>query len=133
MNIKYILFGIIAVVVLVGGIVLVLSTGSKTDSKSTAEQGDLSIVDGKQIIDITAKGGYSPKVITAKADMPTILRVNTNSTFDCSSTLSIPSIGYTANLPPTGTTDVPVPPQRAGTRLNGLCAMGMYNFEVNFN
>jgi plastocyanin domain-containing protein len=94
---------------------------------------NISIVDGKQIITIDAKGGYSPRVTTARADMPTIIKVATNGTFDCSSALTIPSLGYRTNLPPSGSTDVEVPPQKAGTTITGLCAMGMYNFSVNFN
>ncbi len=88
--------------------------------------------DGKQIIEISVKGGYSPKVSTAKAGVPTVIRLITNNTFDCSSSISIPSIGYRKNLPRTGTTDVDVPVQIAGTKLHGSCSMGMYSFVVNF-
>ncbi len=88
--------------------------------------------DGKQIIEISVKGGYAPKVSTAKAGVPTVIRLITDNTFDCSSAVSIPSIGYHKNLPRTGTTDVDVPAQTAGTKLRGACSMGMYNFVVNF-
>ena len=91
------------------------------------------MVDGKQIIMISAKGGYSPKVTTAKADMPTVIKMDTQGTFDCSSALTIPSIGYRNNLPPSGETAIDVSPQKAGTTVRGLCAMGMYNFSINFN
>ncbi|MEI7750125.1 MAG: cupredoxin domain-containing protein [Candidatus Moraniibacteriota bacterium] len=88
--------------------------------------------DGKQIIEIAVKGGYSPKSITAKAGVPTVLRFVTDNTFDCSSSLSIPAINYRNNLPRTGTTDVDVPAQTAGTTLRGACSMGMYSFTVDF-
>ncbi len=94
---------------------------------------NVSIVNGKQIITINAKGGYSPRVTTAKADIPTVIKVATNGTFDCSSALAIPSIGYRENLSPSGATEIEVPSQKVGTTMQGLCAMGMYNFAIHFN
>lgn len=94
---------------------------------------NVSIVDGKQIIEISAKGGYTPRVSSAKAGIPTIIRVDTNGTFDCSSSVAIPSLNYRKSLPMTGTTDIDIPVQKAGTKIQGLCAMGMYNFVINFN
>ncbi len=93
---------------------------------------NVSVVDGKQIITITAKGGYLPKTTTAKAGMPTVIKVVTNGTFDCSSAVSIPSIKYQKNLPQTGETLIDVPTQTAGTTINGTCSMGMYNFAIKF-
>ena len=94
---------------------------------------NVSIVDGKQIIEIDAKGGYSPKKTTAKADIPTVLKIKTSGTFDCSSTLVIPSLGYRKNLPPSGEILVDIPLQKAGSAIQGMCAMGMYNFTLDFN
>jgi len=94
---------------------------------------NVSIVDGKQIVEITAKGKYAPKLTAAKADTPTILRVKTNGTFDCTAALKVPAANFEAMLPPTGTTDIELPPQKAGTIVQGICAMGMYNFKVHFN
>lgn len=94
---------------------------------------NISIVGDKQMVEINAKGGYAPKISVAKANMPTILRVQTSGTFDCSSSLNIPSIGYRANLPPSGITEIEVPAQKSGAVLQGLCGMGMYNFKVQFN
>ena len=93
---------------------------------------NVSIVDGKQIITIGAKGGYFPKITNAKAGMPTVIKVGTRGTFDCSSALTIPSLGISKNLPPTGETETEVPPQEVGTAMRGFCAMGMYNLSVNF-
>lgn len=86
-----------------------------------------------QILDLTAKGGYSPKIINAKASINTILRVKTAGTFDCSTALVIPKLGIRKNLPPTATTEIAIAPQQAGTSLKGTCSMGMYNFLINFN
>jgi plastocyanin domain-containing protein len=96
-------------------------------STSVSNEGD------KQIVNVTAKGGYSPARIQASANKDTILRIKTNSTFDCSAALSIPSLGVNKMLPPTGSTDFEIGSQKAGTQLNGTCAMGMYNFSIYFN
>lgn len=115
---------------LIGGAILV---SSRPAPDTAANGSNVSIVDGKQIITIDAKGGYAPRETEAKADMPTILRVATKGTFDCSSALTIPAIGYQNSLPPSGTTDIEISPQKAGTTLQGLCAMGMFNFAIKFN
>lgn len=98
-----------------------------------AGNGDnVAIEAGTQVITINAKGGYAPKITTAKAEMPTILRVATNGTYDCSSAIRIPSLGYSKVLGPVEMTEITVPPQKAGSTLQGTCAMGMYNFSVKF-
>ena len=95
-------------------------------------QNNAIVLDGKQVIEIKAKGGYSPKLTMAKANMLTVLKVKTMATFDCSSSLTIPSIDYQKYLPASGETLIEIPPQEPGSTLQGLCAMGMYNFAVNF-
>ena len=90
------------------------------------------IVDGKQFVDITAKGGYSPRVIVAKAGVPTTLRVTTNGTFDCSASVVIPKLSYQKFLQPSGTENIDIPAEQATGTLQGLCAMGMYNFQIKF-
>jgi len=104
-----------------------------TGTNTTAISPNVTTENGKQIITIDVKGGYSPKVTNAKANIATIIRAKTNSTFDCSSSLRIPSINYSKNLPPSGVTDIEIPNQTAGASLKGLCSMGMYSFTVNFN
>jgi Cu+-exporting ATPase len=89
-------------------------------------------VDGKQLINISAKGGYSPRVVVAKAGVPTILRVTTNSTFDCSASVVIPKLSYQKFLKPSGTEDIAISAGQAQGTLQGLCAMGMYNFQIKF-
>lgn len=122
---------IIVAGLIIGGTILLVNSGKTSESNTQAN--NVSVVDGKQIIEIGAKGGYAPKISLAKADIPTILRVQTRGTFDCSSALTIPSIGYKASLPPSGVTEIEVPAQNPGATLQGLCAMGMYNFKVQFN
>lgn len=93
---------------------------------------NVSIIEGKQIIEITAKGGYKPMISNAKAGIPTIIRFNTNGTFDCSSSVRIPSMNIFKMLPQSGNTDIDLGIQKTGT-LNGSCGMGMYPFEIEFN
>lgn len=96
-----------------------------------AAGGNVSVVDGTQIIEITAKGGYAPEKTVAKAGLPTVLRFETNGTFDCSSSVRIPSLGVGRRLPQSGATDIDVGTPAVG-QLAGTCSMGMYSFAVDF-
>ncbi len=101
-------------------------------SSRPASLQNVEIKNGIQYVRINAKGGYSPSVSTAKAGIPTKLIVDTNNTFDCSSALVIRSLGFQKILPKTGETEIDIGTPKAGEPLNGLCGMGMYSFEVNF-
>lgn len=90
------------------------------------------VEDGTQIIHVLARGGYSPRQVIAKADMPTVLEIETKGTYDCSSALNIPKIGFQKSLPASGTTKVDIPQELARDTLDGVCAMGMYSFQVRF-
>ena len=92
---------------------------------------NVSIVDGKQIISITAKGGYQPRTSVAKAGIPTVVRFNTKGTFDCSSFVRIPSLDVSITLSNSGATDVDIEDPKVGM-LQGSCGMGMYPFEIDF-
>jgi plastocyanin domain-containing protein len=91
------------------------------------------IRDGVQYITIDAKGGYSPQTTEAQAGIPTKLIVKTNDTYDCSATLVIHSVGFQKILPQTGETEIDIGIPKAGVPLQGVCGMGMYNFEVDFS
>src|SRR3989344_8995420 len=114
---------------LIGGAMIL--TLNKPSAQSEPLANNVSIVDGQQIIDITAKGGYTPRTSTAKAGIPTILRFHTSGTFDCSTAVRIPSMGISKTLPSTGTKDIVITNPQAGP-LRGMCGMGMYPFQVNF-
>jgi len=100
----------------------------ETDSNAS----NVTVVDGKQIIEIDVRGGYNPSKSIAKAGIPTSIRFKTRGTFDCSSSIRIASLNVNQILPQTGSTDIDVGSQAAGI-LNGTCGMGMYRFEVDFN
>src|SRR3989344_4593893 len=123
---KPILISIVASVLLIGG-AFWLATKSSGGSSGTA-----TIVDGIQYVDISAKGGYSPRIVTAKAGIPTVLRVKTSGTFDCSASLVIPKLSYQKFLQPSGTEEISITAEQAQGTLQGLCSMGMYNFQIQF-
>src|ERR1035437_17066 len=121
---------IVVAAVLIGGAILFANSSAVNNSAQTVNANNVSVVDGKQIIEINAKGGYQPRVSVAKAGIPTILRFNTSGTFDCSSSIRIPSLGITKVLPQSGSTDISIGTQQIST-LQVTCGMGMYPFEID--
>jgi len=121
--------------VIITGAVFLLSNRPVTSSElSIGNNINVVTTSGdKQIIDLTAKGGYSPSVITAQANKETILRVNTKNTFDCSSALTIPKLGIQKNLPATGATEIILGIQKPGSEIDGTCSNGMYSFKIKFS
>lgn len=126
---------VIASILFAGAIVGLSIFFSAAGNKSPASLSvaNVSMSGEKQIVEITAKGGYTPARTGAKAGVPTALRIKTAGTFDCSSVLSIPALGVRQNLPLQGVTDIEVPPQPSGTELLGTCGMGMYRFSILFS
>jgi len=117
-------------VLLVAGALVMVRNGDTDVSQGGAQA--VSIVDGVQIIEMQAKGGYQPRSVVAQAGIPTVLKMKTNGTFDCSSAIQIPSLQYSAHLPASGETIIDIPPQDAGVTIDGTCAMGMYSFYISF-
>lgn len=117
------------------GIIFLGGSKSKnptSNSQASAVQNS-EIRDGIQYITIDAKGGYSPKISSAKAGIPTKLIVKTNGTYDCSASLVIRSLGYQKILSQTGEETIDIGTPKAGIPLQGVCGMGMYNFLINFS
>ncbi|OGG71253.1 hypothetical protein A3F27_00100 [Candidatus Kaiserbacteria bacterium RIFCSPHIGHO2_12_FULL_53_13] len=117
---------------LVGGMFWFVSGNIDVGANAAGDTSAVSISDGKQFIDVSAKGGYSPRVILAKAGTPTILRVKTSGTFDCSASLVIPKLSYQKFLQPSGTEEIAISAEQAQGTMQGLCSMGMYNFQIKF-
>lgn len=125
-----IVFGLIAAAAIVFSGYLLLQIGKPATEHQGAPANNVSIVDGQQIVEITAKAGYTPRVSEVKAGVPTILRVDTQGTFDCSSQIRVPSLDISRSLPPSGVTDIALGTLEAGV-LQGTCGMGMYPFQLN--
>lgn len=124
---------IITIALVVGlGFIFVGSSKSKNDTGTNQVVQNSEIKDGVQYITIDAKGGYSPKVSTGKAGIPTKLIVKTNGTYDCSASLVINSLNYKKILTQTGEEIIDLGIPKAGEPLQGVCGMGMYNFLINF-
>lgn len=126
---KSTIISIIVAIVLIGGAVT-LAVLDRPKNENIIEN-NVSIIDGKQIVDIRAKGGYQPRKSIAKAGIPTIVKFNTNGTFDCSSSVRIPSLDIDKVLPQSGETEIDIGINKVGI-LQGTCGMGMYPFEIEF-
>jgi plastocyanin domain-containing protein len=139
---------IIITIVLVIGLGIIFGGSSKSNNNTTTASKQVVqnrttaskqvvqnsvIKDGVQYIIINAKSGYSPKISTAQAGIPTKLIVKTDGTYDCSASLAIHSIGYQKILPQTGETVIDIGYKKAGETLQGVCGMGMFSFQIKFS
>jgi plastocyanin domain-containing protein len=88
------------------------------------------VENGVQIVDLVAKGGYSPRTIQVQPNLPIKLKVETKNTFDCSSAFQIPSLKIAKSLPANGTTEFDIPALSPGQSLEGNCSMYMYKFTL---
>ncbi|MEI7463273.1 MAG: hypothetical protein WCK03_02640, partial [Candidatus Taylorbacteria bacterium] len=61
----------IAVALIVGALFLANKNDVTDNLSLNTNANNVSIVDGKQIIEITARGGYQPRKSTAKEGIPT--------------------------------------------------------------
>jgi len=123
------LFSALVIVVLFSGLIFLVGRNKPEPALKNIQ--NVSMVDGKQVVEIKAKGGYIPEKSIAKAGVPTVLRINTQGTFDCSASVRIPSMNISEILPNSGVKDIDLGIQKAGT-LQGSCGMGMYPFEIVF-
>ena len=64
------IISILVAIVLIGG---AFALTQKSGSSSGASANNVTVVDGKQIVEISAKGGYHPRTSIAKAGIPTII------------------------------------------------------------
>jgi plastocyanin domain-containing protein len=122
-----------AIIILVSSVLIagaLIAAGISTN-KARPPENNVSIVEGVQIVDLRARGGYQPRKSVAKAGVPTIIRFTTNGTFDCSTAVRIPSLNIARTLQTKGTTEIEIGAQQAGL-LRGSCGMGMYPFEIEF-
>lgn len=127
-NVILLIFGII----IISTIFFVLIFSNNSNSK-VADNNQYVITDnGKQVLLMDARIGYKPNDFDVKAGIPSILRITTQNTYDCSSYVIIPSLNISKALPTTGTTDIDLGTQKSGTTINGSCSMGMYRFKIKF-
>jgi hypothetical protein len=105
-------------------------TGTAETTGSTAQATNPA---AQQVIEVTASGGYSPRKIDAKADVPTILIMKSEGAYGCERAFNIPALKISEILPENGQTQFDLGIQAKGTKLLGVCSMGMYSFQIFFN
>ncbi len=120
---------ILAVVGIAAAVIILFLGRHDRTPAAPPSAGNVSIVDGTQIVTLQVKGGYRPILSQVKSGIPTVLRFETDATYDCSSSIRIPNLGISRNLPPSGATDVALGTLAPGT-LQGTCGMGMYRFSL---
>ncbi len=124
---------VITVALLIGLAVVFLGQPSGgLDAESTKSGENVMLKDGVQYVTILARGGYSPKLSVAQANVPTKLIIKTDGTYDCSAAVTIRSIGYKKILPPVGEEVVDLGTRTSGEEILGNCVMGMYGFTLRF-
>lgn len=85
------------------------------------------------VINIEAKdNGYSPSKVLAPADKEITLNLVTKGTYSCSRAFTIPALDLNAILPAEGIETLTIPPQKAGTKLQFTCSMGMFGGTIVF-
>jgi cytoskeletal protein RodZ len=90
--------------------------------------------EAQQIVEVTASsGGYSPRKIETKAGIPTILVMKSEGVYGCERAFNIPDLNLSEILPENGQTKFDLGTQAKGTKLLGVCSMGMYYFQIFFN
>lgn len=127
---KYTIVSIIISVALIGGTVYFVSDKSPSSGGEVTQTQNVEIKDGVQYVTVTAKGGYSPRLTEIKGGLPTKLIVKTDGTYDCSAALVVRSVGFQKTLQPTGEEIIDLGIPKSGDKVQGVCGMGMYNFQI---
>lgn len=129
---KNTIISIVLSIAIIGGALYVVTKSPDTSvsGAEVAQTENTELRDGVQYVTLTAKGGYFPKLSSIKPDIPTKLIVKTNSTYDCSASLVVRSVGFQKILSPTHEEIIDLGTPKAGDNINGVCSMGMYNFQI---
>ena len=111
------------------------TSGSGTETTAATETtAETTSPKTQQIAEVTANSrGYSPRKIKAKAGIPTILIMESEGAYGCERAFNIPDLNISEILPENGQTQFDLGVQAKGTKLLGVCAMGMYYFQIFFD
>ncbi len=104
---------------------------SQTESNAVAESSQPAAADGSIILEVQ-NSGYFPTTLKAPAGQDFTLNLVTDQTYSCARDFVIPALNYYELLPDTGTTQVNIPAQKAGSTLFFTCSMGMYTGQIVF-
>ena len=127
---KNTIISIIISIALIGGTLYFVSDRPTSSGGEVAQSQNVEIRDGVQYVTVTAGGGYSPRITQIEGGIPTKLVVKTNGTYDCSASLVVRSVGFQKILQPTGEEVIDLGTPKSGDKVQGVCGMGMYNFQI---
>ncbi len=113
------------------GIIFMNGPGENSESVSGEPGQNIEIRDGVQYVTIVARGGYSPRTTQIQGGFPTKLIVKTDGTYDCSAALVIRSLGFQKILSPEGEEIIDAGIPKSGEKIQGVCGMGMYSFQID--
>lgn len=130
---KNIAISIAISIALIGGTLYVVSEKPTSSGGEVAQSQHVEMRDGVQYVTITAKGGYSPRITEINGGLPTKLIVRTEGTYDCSASLIVRSVGFQKVLQPTGEEVIDLGILQSSEKVQGVCGMGMYNFQIKVN
>ena len=115
------------------GIVIVALFAIFIPSHSSEKTADNVVIENNtQIITVRAKNGYLPAETTAKAGIPTILRLQTENTYDCSAAISIPQVNINQVLAATEQKDYYIGKREENSIITGSCSSGSGGFTIKF-
>jgi sulfite exporter TauE/SafE len=104
---------------------------SQTESNAVADSPQPAVATDGITLEVQ-NSGYFPKTLKAPAGQDFTLNLVTDQTYSCARDFVIPSLNYYQLLPDTGTTQVTIPAQKAGSTLFFTCSMGMYTGQIIF-
>ena len=104
---------------------------SKSSTSAQALAPQPAAVDGQLTLQVENKG-YFPQTLRADANTALKLNLVTNKTYSCARDFVIPALDFYQLLPDTGSVQVDIPAQPAGTRMFFTCSMGMYTGMIIF-
>lgn len=124
------IISIIISVALIGGSLYIISSKSPSSDGEGVDSQNVEMRDGVQYVTVKAKSGYLPGSSQIKGGVPTKLIMKTDATYDCSASLILRSIGFQKTLQPTGEEIIDLGTPKSGEKIQGVCSMGMYNFQI---
>lgn len=127
---KNIVISIVISAALIGGTLYFVSDRPGSPNGEVAKSQNVEIKGGIQYVTVTAKNGYSPRSTEIKGGVPTRLIMKTDGTYDCSASLIVRSVGFQKILQPTGEEIIDLGAPKSGEKVQGICGMGMFNFQL---
>lgn len=104
---------------------------STRDPVAVADSSQNNLPDGELVLYVN-NNGYFPRTLKAPANKDFTLNLVTDQTYSCARDFVIPALNYYELLPDSGSAQVHIPAQKAGSTLFFTCSMGMYTGQIVF-